>query len=122
METTFLINLLMYELLFFIAMNILWVALYYKFRHKERKTFSFKGNPLVSVIIPVFNKARHLRKTLDSAIGMSYMNKEIIVLNDGSTDGSAGICREYEKKGLIKFINFRNNRGKSSVIKEIGYR
>lgn len=118
METAFLIDLLMYELLFFIAMNLLWIGLYYRFRKKERKTFSLKNRPLVSVIIPVFNKAKYLRKTINSVIGMSYKNKEIIVVNDGSTDESADICREYEKKGMIRFMDFRKNRGKSHVLND----
>lgn len=118
MENAFLIDLLMYELLFFIAMNIFWIGLYYKFRKKERTTFDFNGNPLVSVIIPVFNKAKYLRKTINSVIGMDYRNKEIIVVNDGSTDGSVGICREYEKKGMIKFMDFKKNRGKSHVLND----
>lgn len=43
-------------------------------------------NPLVSVVIPVYNGANYLREAIDSALGQTYTNVEIIVVNDGSTD------------------------------------
>ena len=51
--------------------------------------------PLVSVIIPVFNGQAYLAETLACALGQTYPNIEIIVVDDGSTDGSAGIARSF---------------------------
>lgn len=51
--------------------------------------------PLISVIIPVYNVERYLRKCLDSVISQSYTNLEIILVDDGSTDGSGAICDNY---------------------------
>lgn len=45
--------------------------------------------PMVSVVIPVYNGARYLAEAIDSALGQTYPNKEVIVVNDGSTDGGA---------------------------------
>ena len=45
--------------------------------------------PLVSIIIPVYNGANYMRQAIDSAIAQTYENVEIIVVNDGSTDGGA---------------------------------
>lgn len=53
--------------------------------------------PLVSVIIPVFNAESNLRKTLDSVCNQTYENLEIICIDDGSTDDSLSILHEYEK-------------------------
>ena len=60
----------------------------------ERST----GNEKISVIIPVYNVEPYLRKCLDSVCGQTYKNLEIIVVDDGSTDGSPAICDEYAEK------------------------
>ncbi|MBI3546208.1 MAG: glycosyltransferase [Gammaproteobacteria bacterium] len=52
-------------------------------------------SPLVSVVIPAFNAARTVAQTLDSVRAQTYRNIEIIVVNDGSTDGTAEILRSY---------------------------
>ena len=49
----------------------------------------------VTIIIPVYNSIRYLRETIDSVIHQSYSNIEVIIVDDGSTDGSADICDEY---------------------------
>lgn len=50
---------------------------------------------MVSVIIPVFNVEKYLGRCLDSVINQTYRNIEIILVNDGSTDKSLDICRQY---------------------------
>lgn len=52
--------------------------------------------PFVSLIIPVYNAEKYLRRCLDSALSQTYQDMEIIVINDGSIDASLAICREYE--------------------------
>lgn len=72
-------------------------------------------NPLVSVIIPIYNVELYLRDCLDSVIGQSYSNLEIILVNDGSLDRSVEICTEYAKKDMrLKIIN-KVNGGLSSA-------
>ena len=64
---------------------------------------------MVSVIIPVFNTARYLRKCLDSICDQTLKDIEIIIINDGSTDESGIICDEYLKKdSRIKVIHKEN--------------
>lgn len=48
-----------------------------------------------SVIIPVYNAEGTLRRCLDSLVGQQFSNYELLLINDGSTDGSDAICREY---------------------------
>ena len=70
---------------------------------------------LVSVIIPVFNVCLYLREALDSVINQTYKNLEIIIVDDGSSDGSEYICDEYAKSDdRIKVIH-QNNQGLSAA-------
>ena len=52
----------------------------------------------VSVIIPVYNTAGYVRKTIESVLGQSYENLEIVITDDCSTDNTYEICCEYAKK------------------------
>lgn len=51
--------------------------------------------PKISVIVPIYNTHRHLRRCLDSIINQNYTNLQILLINDGSTDSSPSICDEY---------------------------
>lgn len=77
-------------------------------------------DPLVSIIIPVYNKAAYIRETLDSALQQTYSNTEIILVDDGSTDGSFEILKEYYTKYPNK-INLINQENKGvSVATNVG--
>lgn len=65
--------------------------------------------PKISVIIPVFNVSLYLSRCLESVHRQSYENIEIIVVNDGSTDGSDLICKDFEKNDTrVRVINQQN--------------
>jgi glycosyltransferase involved in cell wall biosynthesis len=76
--------------------------------------------PLVSICIPSYNHAQYLPATLDSALAQTYPNVEIIVLDDGSTDDSLKIARDYETRfpDKIKVFTHPNgaNRGISQTV------
>ena len=64
--------------------------------------------PKISIIIPVYNTKRYLRKCLDSVINQTLKEIEIICINDASTDSSKDILEEYSSKDKrIKIINRR---------------
>lgn len=74
--------------------------------------------PLISIIIPVYNVEKDLRKCLDSIVNQTYKNLEIILIDDGSTDNGAEICRQYaQKDDRIVFMS-RENRGVSATRNE----
>ena len=53
---------------------------------------------LISVIIPVCNVQKYLRRCLDSIVAQTYKNLEIIIIDDGSVDDTGKICDEYAAK------------------------
>lgn len=64
---------------------------------------------LISIVIPVYNVERYLKKCINSIVNQSYKNIEIILVDDGSTDNSSEICDEYIKKDdRIKVIHKEN--------------
>lgn len=65
--------------------------------------------PLISVIVPVYNVAEYLSQCVDSIINQTYKNLEIILVDDGSVDDCPGICDEYVKKdSRIRVIHKKN--------------
>ena len=59
--------------------------------------------PLVSVLIPSYNAERWLAESVASAAGQSYPNVEVVVVDDGSTDGSVEVARSFEGRGVKVF-------------------
>ena len=67
------------------------------------------NKPIVSVLIPVYNVEKYLKKCLDSVVNQTLTDIEIICVNDGSTDGSLKILEEYRSiDSRIKIINKAN--------------
>ncbi|MCC8300011.1 glycosyltransferase family 2 protein, partial [Campylobacter sp. VicNov18] len=73
------------------------------------------NNPLISIIIPIYNVAFYLRECLDSVLAQSYTNLDIILVDDGSTDGSLDIALEYLNKDARIFLISKENGGQSSA-------
>ena len=70
---------------------------------------------LISVIVPVYNPGSHLRKCLESLVNQSYRNLQIILIDDGSTDGSSKICDEYAAKDERIVCIHQQNKGVSKA-------
>ncbi|WP_416201264.1 MAG: hypothetical protein ACFWUD_03660 [Thermocaproicibacter melissae] len=65
--------------------------------------------PLISVIVPIYNVERYLRKCVDSILHQTYSNLEILLVDDGSPDGCPAICDEYAAQdSRIKVIHKKN--------------
>ncbi len=71
--------------------------------------------PLVSVIIPVYNMELYLERCLDSVLNNTYQNLEVICIDDGSKDNSAQILRDYAEKDRRIVPIFKENGGVSSA-------
>lgn len=71
--------------------------------------------PLISVIVPVYNAGAYLEECLESITGQTYGKLEVILVDDGSTDGSLAVCDEFaERDGRIRVIH-QENRGAAAA-------
>jgi len=68
--------------------------------------------PLVSILIPCFNAARWVAQAIESALAQTYPKKEVIVVDDGSTDGSDAIIARFGDR--IRWTR-TENRGQSAA-------
>lgn len=73
------------------------------------------NNPLVSVIVPIYNVDRYLRACIDSIIDQTYSNLEIILVDDGSPDKCPEICDEYAKNDNRVNVIHQKNGGLSAA-------
>lgn len=78
---------------------------------KERK----KEQELITVIIPVYNTKQYLRECVESVCKQTYQNLEIILVDDGSNDGSGELCDELAKEDNRIFVIHKENEGVSKA-------
>lgn len=74
-----------------------------------------KPCPLISVSVPVYNAEKYLRQSLDSLVNQTLENIEIVVVNDGSTDSSESIIREYAERDSRIVLICKENGGSASA-------
>lgn len=70
---------------------------------------------VISIVIPIYNVKDYLRRNLDAVMAQSYENLEVILVDDGATDGSGVICDEYAAKDNRFHVIHKKNGGTSSA-------
>ena len=71
--------------------------------------------PLISIIVPVYNVESYLKRCIESILNQTFRDFELILVNDGSTDNSEIICKEYALKDeRIKYF-YQRNKGVSEA-------
>ena len=70
-----------------------------------------KGAPLLSVIVPVYQAARYLRACVESILAQDFDDFELLLVDDGSTDGSEALCDEYGERDQRVRVVHQANRG-----------
>lgn len=78
------------------------------------------NNPLVSIIVPVYNVEKYLKKCVQSLVGQTYENIEIILIDDGSKDSSGMICDELARQYNNVIVKHQENGGCSRA-RNAGY-
>lgn len=66
------------------------------------------NQPFVSILMPVYNGEKYLKKAIDSILNQTYTNYEFIIINDGSTDNSENIILSFKDKRIKYFIQKEN--------------
>lgn len=85
-------------------------------KYKTARRQLYRERPLVSVIVPGKNEGKHIPRLAESLKSQTYKNYELIIVDDGSDDDTAVICRKLEKKGEIDhFIRNEIRGGKASA-------
>ena len=79
-------------------------------------------SPLVSVILPVYNQEKYIAETIESVLNQTYNRFELLILDDGSTDGSAQIINEYAGRDNRITTFFEKNAGRSNATNTLAHR
>jgi poly-beta-1,6-N-acetyl-D-glucosamine synthase len=104
-----------------LIMSLLWIAgssLFFKYREKEGAiSFDQIEWPLISILVPCFNEEDTIEETIKYLSNIFYPRKEIIAVNDGSTDNTSNTLRRLVKQYKeLKVIDCKENRGKANAL------
>jgi glycosyltransferase involved in cell wall biosynthesis len=72
--------------------------------------------PRVTVIIPTYNRARLVSRSIESVLRQSYSDVDVIVVDDGSTDNTAEVLAEFEKDPRVRLVRHDGNRGVTAAL------
>lgn len=73
------------------------------------------SEPLISVIVPVYNVEKYIAACVDSILAQTYTNLEILLVDDGSTDSSGALCDEYARRDVRVRVIHQENEGLSDA-------
>lgn len=76
-------------------------------------------DPDISVLLPIYNGEKYLIEAIESILGQTFINFELLILDDGSTDASLSILRKYEEKDARITVITRENRGLPTTLNEL---
>lgn len=102
-------------------MSIFWIvgtiyyALFYELK-LEKKAFKNVGSKGISFLVPCYNEADTIAETITNIYELDFPNKQIIVINDGSSDNSVEEIEKLKTKLNFVFINLKENKGKANAL------
>ena len=77
----------------------------------KNKVVTTKKDHKLSIMIPAHNEEHYIQNVIESVLRCPYHNKEIIIIDDGSTDNTQKIVKEYSNKGLVKLVCHKKAKG-----------
>ncbi|WP_286166340.1 poly-beta-1,6-N-acetyl-D-glucosamine synthase [Peribacillus frigoritolerans] len=92
--------------------------MFYKYREKEQKIdFENIEWPMISILVPCYNEEGTIEETIRNLAALPYPNKEIIAVNDGSSDNTITILRKLvDHYPQLKVVDFKENKGKANAL------
>ena len=72
---------------------------------------------VLTIIIPVYNEKKTIQKIIDKVLKIKNLKKQIIIVDDGSTDGTTEVLKKIQKKKIYKIIYSKKNKGKGYAIR-----
>ena len=104
-----------------VFMACIWVvlSLFFFIRREKKQELEIDADaPFVSVIIAAYNEETAIANTLDSLLELNYPAYEVIIIDDGSTDRTSAIVREYTTRGPIRLLRKEVNEGKAMALND----
>ena len=97
------------------------VLSYFKYKdpYLNAKNVDISNGPLISIVVPAKNEDKNIRNCVQSCLNQTYRNKEIIVVNDGSTDGTGEILDEMRKENRtddLRILHLSKSVGKKKAV------
>ncbi|MDW0143517.1 MAG: glycosyltransferase family 2 protein, partial [Nitrososphaeraceae archaeon] len=97
------------------------VLSYFKYKdpYWNAKNVDISNGPLISIVVPAKNEDKNIRNCVQSCLNQTYRNKEIIVVNDGSTDGTGEILDEIRKENRtddLRILHLSKSVGKKKAV------
>lgn len=77
------------------------------------------SRPLVSIILPVYNREKYVSKAIEGVLSQTFDNYELVIVDDGSTDGSKAVVEQYLNDSRVKYY-YQENSGKPSIARNRG--
>jgi cellulose synthase/poly-beta-1,6-N-acetylglucosamine synthase-like glycosyltransferase len=114
--SSILIHILLVSLIFTMMINFLTVplAIFHKLREKDTPSVTSTYKPRVSIVVPAYNEEKVVSRTIETLLEADYPDKEIIIVDDGSSDNTFAIASKYIGKG-VKVVH-RPNGGKFAAL------
>ncbi|NOJ32775.1 MAG: hypothetical protein DA329_11615, partial [Candidatus Nitrosocosmicus sp.] len=101
--------------------KIIFLSIYFTKKGKRQKKPKMSTKKKITIMIPAHNEEAGIKASIEAALKTKYKNKEIIVIDDGSTDNTYQIAKMFSEKGLIKLLHRKQASGSKAAALNYGF-